>query len=48
LHQNVEFAILKIVLNQLLLKKKELANGALFPSEQVEVRQSEIINELGF
>lgn len=37
-----------IVLNQLLLKKKELANGALFPSEQVEVRQSEIINELGF
>jgi SNF2 family DNA or RNA helicase len=37
-----------LVLNKLLLKKKELANGALFPSEQVEVKQSEIINELGF
>jgi SNF2 family DNA or RNA helicase len=37
-----------VVLNNLLLKKKELANGALYPSEQVEVKQNEIINELGF
>lgn len=37
-----------IVLNNLLLKKKELAIGALYPSEQVEVKQNEIISELGF
>lgn len=37
-----------IVLNNLLLKKKELAVGALYPSEQVEVTQNEIISELGF
>lgn len=37
-----------IVLNNLLLKKKELAVGALYPSEQVEVTQKEIISELGF
>jgi ERCC4-related helicase len=37
-----------LVLNNLLLKKKELAIGALYPSEQVEVKQNEIISELGF